>query len=368
MEQVGSSQQIVAIGGDNNQANNNNNNNNNEVDEHEEGFGPIFVDGKYQAHAHYALEKRRFERDLTIQTMVDEYGQETCDFVEVSSAKAGTVTVLTYHPNPKAVITPELCWVDKPALYVRNAGRFYKEASNGKIIWHYKVLQGSIFELIEKHFSEDFMEGNYKNNDREKFCKKVAQFIQDYPHESARKYGVYLKIFKDMIRAMDDNMDDVSMESLMITISKSMTRVLEFNDKQLPEREAYHKLIDTSAMLVVKQCSSNVHYRLGLIDIEAQSAKNDLLELSARADRQREAERVEKQAKIDEMKARMAKFNKNKALPSAQAAPVTPSIAAKRKCEEITDANEEDAQSAKRQKTDNEKSVDQPTNDQDATE
>jgi hypothetical protein len=348
MEKVESSQEIVVVDGGNSHVAN---------DTSEDGFGAIFVNGEYQPKAHFACEKRRFENDTKIPQMVDEYGQEVCDFVEVTSAKAGTVTILTYHPNPKAELTPELSWTDKPALYVKNAGRFYKEASNGRIVWHYKVLQGSIFELIERDFSEDFMAGNYKNNEREKFCKKVARFIQDYPHECARKYGVYLKNFKDMISAMDSSMDDISLESLMISICKCMTRVLDYNDRTLPEKEIYLKVIDASSMFTVQQCSKNVHYRLGLIDVESQSAKNDLLELSSRADKQRENERLEKQAKIDEMKARMSKFSKNKTLPA---------VPAKRKIEEISDANDEEDHGAKRQKTisNDQATVDQDVNDQ----
>jgi len=338
MEQVETSQQqqqqqqqIVAVDGGNGHTTN---------DTNEDGFGAIFVNGEYQPKAHFACEKRRVEQDLTIPQIVDELGEEVCDFVYIETKMAGTQTYITYHPNPKAELTEGLEWTAKPALYIRNGGRFYKEASNKKIFWNYNVLKGDIFGLIEKIFNEDFMNGTY-NTCREDFSKKVARFIQDHPHENARSYGVYMKYFKDMIQAMDENMTPVALELILMSIGKCLDRVVDFKDRELPERELYLKVIETTTQMTVQQCSKSVHYRISKIDVDSQKAKTDLIELSKNAERQREAERLEKQAKIEEMKARMAKFSTQKALPPQ-----------KRKIEDVTDSNNEEDHPAKIQKTD----------------
>jgi len=294
------------------------------------------------ANVHFSNEKRRVERDLRIPDIADDLGSEVCNFVEVTKEKSGTAHVLTYHPNPEAILPPGAEWIAKPAVAIGNGGKFYKKASNETVRWCYKVIKGQIFDIIDKEFNDDVLAGNYNNAERQKFCRKVAGFIVNHPHDSAKKYGVYLRFFMEMIKVMDEKLDDIFLDDLLVQIANEMKRVVEYNSRDLPQRDIYNLVMNTTTSMTIQQCSKNVHYKLSRIDKDAESAKNELLALANRAQQKRLDEALVKQKRMEEMKAKM--MNRNKALPE---------VGQKRKIEEITGAEDLEKQApAKEQKTD----------------
>jgi len=283
-----SNQEAVALSAHNNAVEGNN---------AESPYGPIMLDGVYNEKAHHYSEERRVERDLTISSIVEELGDETCNFVRVEKQLGGTKTVLIYHPNPDGKIGDGLEWVSYPSISKGNGGRFYKQVSNGKIEWHYYTLRGDILTFMTNSFMDSMMDNQY-SADLKAFAKKAAKFIMDYPHEDNGSYGCYILMFLNLIKVADSKLSNAELQRIGIAISLEMKRVLDFNDKNLADRQVYMKVRDTSVRPTIQQCSKNVHYKISQIDLSAKKASFQLEELDKLAEQEIETEKLEKASKM----------------------------------------------------------------------
>jgi len=314
----------------------------------ENPFGPIMVNGVYNPKAHHYHVQKQFERDLTIPNIVDELGEDACKFVEVETKLGGTQIHLTFHPNPTAEVGADLKWISLACLAKNNAGRFFKEISNKRLHWNHKVLSGDISSFISTTFEQDLVEGTYNSNLAE-FAKKAAKFILDHPHESIGTYGCYLVNFLNLIHLADDQISNLSLQRIAVAIAVGLKRVADYNDRNLSEMDLYKKIRNIPTKPTIQDCSKSVHYKLSLIDLNAQKASNKLEELDKAAAADMEAERLAKQARMDAIKTAMAnaKNSKLKALES----PVEERK--KRKIEEIKNDEEVSGEeSTKRRKLD----------------
>jgi hypothetical protein len=287
--------------------------NENKADEGNEDnpFGPIWVDGNYNPKAHHYHVEKQFERDLNIQKIVDELGEEVCNFVEIETKLGGTQLHMTFHPNPTAEIDGDLEWITLPSQVKGNAGRYYREISNKRIFWFYKVLSGDIFSLIQTTFEKDLVEALY-TTDLATFSKKVAKFILDYPHKDFTTYGCYLLAFIRMIELAEPEMSHIMLQRIAVAISANLKRVADYKDQKSSEHDLYIKIRDISTKLTTQNCSKSVHYKISLIDINAQKASLSLAQLDKEADKEIELERHIKQKRMDDMKNSFAQARNNK--------------------------------------------------------
>jgi hypothetical protein len=318
---------------------NNNNSGDNNVETNDlNPFGPIMKDGVYNEKAHHYHVERQVERDLTIPKIVDELGKKVCNFIEVESLLGGTQINLIYHPNPTA---HDLQWITLPALAKGNGGRYYKEISNKRVFWFYKVLSSDIISLISNTFEEDLINATY-NSDLPTFAKKAAKFILSFPHKDFGTYGCYLIAFVNMIKLTGSNLSNVIIHRIAVAIAVQLKNKVDFDDRNLPDIEIYKKVRDISTKYTIQECSKSVHYKISLIDINAQKASLTLDELDRAAAEEEEKEKLAKQAKLDMLKAAVKNGMQNqpKALPTSSTP--SPVETRKRKIEEVYENSNDD--------------------------
>jgi len=291
----------------------------------EDRLGPIMLNGVYNPVAHHYNEERRVGRDLNIPKIVEELGQETCNFIIVERL-VGEKYSFTYHPNPDGVLGENLEWISCKAISKGNAGRFYNQVANGRIEWHYMILRGDILRLITNTFGVDIV-NNLHVNDLKLFSKNVAKFIMDYPHEENGTYGCYILMFLNIIRLTDERISPTTLRKVAVAIAVCLKNVLDYNDKDLPEMEIYRKVRDISVKPTIQKCSKNVEYKISKIDQNAKKASLQLDELDRLAEEEIESEKKQMNMKMQRMQELLnAKFNNTK-LP-ALTAPVAPAAAA----------------------------------------
>jgi len=324
-------------------------------------YGPIMdSDGNYNDKAHYYLEEKRVERDLTIKDAIESLGALTCNFVRCRMELGGTKTVLIYHPNPTGVIGDKLEWIEVPALLLKSGGKLYKKAANERIEWRQYILKGDILGFVTTSFGQAIVNGDHVNN-LEEFVKKVAKFIFDYPHDETTTYGCYVMIIIKLIRFADRNINHSALHRIGVAMCVGLKRVLSYNDRNITEIEVYKKVRNVRTRLTAQDCSKKTHYQISQIDKQGQIAEVSFEELDRLAQEEAETERKEKEEQMRRIMT--SQFNMPEHDLISQARPLKAIEPKKRQITEVYNDKEEDEEKGpgKYQRTESEEAEKEKT-------
>jgi len=223
--------------------------------------GPIIQNGSYNLAAHKYQQRKRIKKDFELSRRILETreGHQAYKFVKVYSLLGGLERHLIYHPNPEGPLGISLKWVNKPA-FQNMTGRLYQEVCQGRIQWHFKVLEGDINPWILSTFGDDVRHAVHRVFPN-RFFDKVARFIREYPHKDYTTYGSYICKILEMIKALDSDATHEMIQAIGIAMGVRFARFLH-QPYNLAEVEIASKVMRHPIHMTVTECSNMVHSRL----------------------------------------------------------------------------------------------------------